>query len=326
MLDPPLSLIIDWLSAGAKGEDIRREIAETTSILFCRRCSESQQRHCKMSSEFEDHQAYLGDSSSVSNAGCGSSMWRFCRHFCCRHGLYPLLVAPFITAAFLLDAYSSVGCEFIDLDVGFRPSNSAWDRRSAQLGLFFYKVPEAGQSEAELGDYEEFMITSRADGANATETNTDQALSPSPTAPPTSESGSGSDSDPWYIDTFHAGCAPYSGSFSEYFINGDRTWGVSRIMAFIAFGAGLVATVRRKFAIAQQHRHVAFSSYERRFLCLKCTCLSLTFAIAPFLCALYTHWAPDCRMAHDYNTVTRMLLLAWSTSSCCLDIVSYWGS
>lgn len=197
-----------------------------------------------MSSEFEDHQAYLGDSSTSSNAGCGSSIWRFCRHFCCRHGLYPLLVAPFITAAFLLDAYSSVGCEFIDLDVGFRPSNSAWDRRSAQLGLFFYKMPEVGQSEAEgLGDYEKFMITSRADGANATETNVNQAVSPSPTAPPTSESGS--DSDPWYIDAFHAGCAPYSGSFSEYFINGDRTWGVSRIMAFIAFGAGLVATVRK---------------------------------------------------------------------------------
>lgn len=111
-------------------------------------------------------------------------------------------------------------------------------------------MPEVGQSETELGDYEEFMTTSRADGANATDMNTsiDQAASPSPTAP--SDSGS----DPWYIDTFHAGCAPYSGSFSEYFINGDRTWGVSRIMAFIAFGAGLVATVR-KFVIAQQHRH-----------------------------------------------------------------------
>ena len=204
-----------------------------------------------MSSEFEDHQPYLGDSSR-GNAGCGSSMWRFCRHFCCRHGLYPLLVAPFITAAFLLDTYSSAGCEFIDLDVGFRPSNAAWDRRSVQLGLFFYKMPKAGQSEAELGDYEEFMTTSRADGANATDNrvNIDQAVSPSPTAP--LQSGSGR--VPWYIDTFHAGCAPYSGSFSEYFINGDRTWGVSRIMAFIAFGAGLLATVR-KFVIAQQHRH-----------------------------------------------------------------------
>jgi len=42
---------------------------------------------------------------------------------------------------------------------------------------------------------------------------------------------------------FHASCAPYSGTFSEFFINGDRTWGVSRIMAYIAFGAGLVATI-----------------------------------------------------------------------------------
>jgi len=199
-----------------------------------------------MSSEFdEDHQAYLGGGDS--NAGRGSSIWRFCRHFCCRHGFYPLLVAPFITAAFLLDVYSTVGCEFIELDVGFRPSNSAWDRRSAQLGLFFYKIPE-GRSEADMGDYEEFMIISRAD-PNVTETIVDE-VSPSPPTPPTSEMGSSSsssssDSNPWYIDTFHAGCAPYTGSFSDYFINGDRTWGVSRIMAYIAFGAGLVATVRK---------------------------------------------------------------------------------
>lgn len=185
-----------------------------------------------------------------STTGHGSSIWRCFRLFCCRHGLYPLLVAPFITAAFLLDAYSSVGCEFIELDVGFRPSNSAWDRSSAQLGLFFFKTPEKGQDEeAQTGDYEEFMVTSRAD-ANTTDAS---QVSPSPpTIPLTSTDEFGkmsnlsSDNNPWYIDTFHAGCAPYSDSFSEFFINGDRTWGVSRIMAYISFGAGLVATVRKQ--------------------------------------------------------------------------------
>lgn len=271
---------------------------------------------------FEDHhQTYLGGGDSSSNAGCGSSMWKFCRHFCCRHGLYPLLVAPFITTAFLLDAYSSVGCEFIELDVGFRPSNTAWDRRSAHLGLFFYKVPEEGQSEAELGDYEEYIITtSRAGGTNTTETNADQAVSPSPTAPPTSESGS--DSDPWYIDTFHAGCAPYSGSFSEYFINGDRTWGVSRIMAYIAFGAGLVATVRTH---TRTRSHAACA---RTHLCVQLfTFTYLTVALPPFLCERPpTYRASDCCMAHDHNAVTCMLLLAWSAPSRCLDFFSYWGS
>lgn len=48
---------------------------------------------------------------------------------------------------------------------------------------------------------------------------------------------------PWYVEKFHAGCKRYDDTFSEYFIDGDRTWGVSRIMAFIAAGAGLVATV-----------------------------------------------------------------------------------
>ena len=217
----------------------------------------------EMSSELE---GVAGARDTSSTAGCGSSIRRFIRLFCCRHGLYPLLVAPFITAAFLLDAYSSVGCEFIELDVGFRPSNSAWDRSSAQLGLFFFKTSEKGQDEAQTGDYEEFMITSRAD-ANTTEAS---QVSPSPTIPLSSTGEFGkmsnlsSDNNPWYIDTFHAGCSPYSGSFSEFFINGDRTWAVSRIMAYISFGAGLVATVRKQ----ANHRNVCdWKNVLRRSQC-----------------------------------------------------------
>ena len=85
------------------------------------------------------------------------------------------------------------------VNIGFEPSNLAWDQPTANLGLFYYQDGDA-------------MVVDNP-------------------------------KNQWYIEKFHAGCKKYDYIFSEYFIEGDRTWGVSRIMAYIAAGAGLVATV-----------------------------------------------------------------------------------
>jgi hypothetical protein len=71
-----------------------------------------------------------------------NSCWKLWRLCCCRYGLYPLALAPILTLAFLLSSYSSVGCQFIEVEVGFTPSNRAWNSSQADLGLFFHYQPD----------------------------------------------------------------------------------------------------------------------------------------------------------------------------------------
>lgn len=51
-------------------------------------------------------------------------------------------MAPLVTIACLLSIYSSAGCDFIRVNVGFTPSNDAWNKNIAQFGIFMYQSYE----------------------------------------------------------------------------------------------------------------------------------------------------------------------------------------
>lgn len=48
-------------------------------------------------------------------------------------------MAPIVTVGCLLSIYSSAGCDFIQVQVGFTPSNDAWNKSIAQFGIFMYQ-------------------------------------------------------------------------------------------------------------------------------------------------------------------------------------------
>lgn len=79
--------------------------------------------------------------------------WRLWRHCCCRYGWYPLTIAPLVTAGCFLSLYSSAGCDFVRVNVGFTPSNTGWNQSTAQLGLFLYQ-----SGESEINQYREFFV------------------------------------------------------------------------------------------------------------------------------------------------------------------------
>ena len=128
--------------------------------------------------------------------------WMLWRHCCCRYGLYPAAIAPIVTAGFLLSVFSSAGCRFVDVDVGFTPSNPAWNSSNTEIGLFY-------QYNTETADYENK-----------------------------------------YREILHENCAPYSTVFREAYISRDRTWKIARVMAFVAGGAGGLASLTSWIMVA----------------------------------------------------------------------------
>jgi hypothetical protein len=97
------------------------------------------------------------------------------------------------TAALLLSLYSSAGCDFIRVSVGFTPSNAAWDSSSAEFGIFMYQAQEADSNK--------------------------------------------------YRAAFLGGCRAYSEDFAAEFIEEDKTWEVTKIMAYVSGISSLVAMV-----------------------------------------------------------------------------------
>lgn len=75
-----------------------------------------------------------------------TDVWKLWRHCLCRFGWYPIFVAPLITCAAFMDLYSSSGCDFIRLDIGFVPVNEVWPGPTAHLGLFGYDTFEVNSN------------------------------------------------------------------------------------------------------------------------------------------------------------------------------------
>lgn len=50
-----------------------------------------------------------------------------------------------VSAACALDLYSFVSCDFLEINIGFNPSNTGWNQSTANVGLFYYETGELGE-------------------------------------------------------------------------------------------------------------------------------------------------------------------------------------
>lgn len=137
---------------------------------------------------------------------CVSQCWASVgRYWMCTAGWLPLVVALIVTVGCVLSVYSSSGCQFIDLHVGFTPSNAAWNASRAELGLFYFHQTTATETEQEEENNK--LIEQTADFL------------------------------------LHDGCVRYTPAFQADVIDTDRTWRVARVMAMIAVGSSLLAAL-----------------------------------------------------------------------------------
>lgn len=56
-------------------------------------------------------------------------------------------MAPLVTCACILDVFSSTGCDFVRMDIGFVPINDAWQESHASLGLFSFDSNQTDKSK-----------------------------------------------------------------------------------------------------------------------------------------------------------------------------------
>jgi hypothetical protein len=173
--------------------------------------------------------------SSKVNAPQGlRACWRYWRYCMCTAGWYPVLVAPLVSVGFLLSLYSTAGCEFVNLSVGFTPINDAWNESRADLGLFYY------QRVYQASDDQPFTASSsnQQDGTSLATSAIGNTTRNSTTAESKIVDNMSGDK---FRDFVHSdACEWYTKDFENNVILKDRTWKVSRIMATIALSSSLL--------------------------------------------------------------------------------------